>query len=92
MATKEQLLEEAKRRYPVGTVFIPSHCKDDVNSKCTVAPGDNIHWGSDNMIVLSFCNHNKNGHSLTELIYYTNCGWAKILSVPIINIDDYSLY
>ncbi len=29
--TKEQLLEEAKRRYPIGTEFIPVHVNSGLN-------------------------------------------------------------
>ena len=81
----EELLEEARRRYPVRTRFIPRHLTiQDKEDACIVAEGDLeklIISDNGSLIYLSGGNYAKNGHSYTESLYYKD-NWATIISTP----------
>jgi hypothetical protein len=77
--TSEELLIEAKRRYPKGTVYIPAHISES-GEKCTVSNLDDFHINKGN-IFESSGNIKKNGHGYIECVYA--CGkWAEIISKP----------
>ena len=87
LTTPEELLEEAKRRYPVGTVFVPAHVK---GGRCTitndmfviqkvcknfyiVALTDEKHYFDDS-------NNPKYGNNNYDRNVYHNGKWAEIVS------------
>jgi hypothetical protein len=87
-------LEEAKRRFPVGTKFNPAHLSCSEEIICTVTKDDIFHVSAD-AIQLSMGNEKKNGHSYIELIYDYRHGWANIIGAPQPKeevINNYQIY
>lgn len=66
------LLEEAKRRYPVGTKYYPAHLTSQRTQHCTVSNPANftvMHGRHGLYISESSGNLSKNGHTLSEIIF-----------------------
>lgn len=66
------LLEEAKRRYPVGTKYYPAHLASQRTHHCTVSnPATfNVAQGRRGLYISeSTGNLSKNGHNLSEIIF-----------------------
>lgn len=76
-----ELLAEAKKRYPIGTVF-----KSSLNNtaRSTVKNGELYLWRNTDI-----CIDNQGGYSV-----YTNGKWAEIISMPAPQeiINNYSIY
>lgn len=90
---REELIAEAYRRYPVGTVFIPAGYSNSV--PVTVLKGEIIRPGldqediSDNFVNLCLVTNkgkvidsDKNKHGAYQLIHNRDRGWAEIVSSP----------
>lgn len=81
---KEDLIEEAKRRYPIGTKFISVEDGDMIR---TVSPyGSNktvewkvITWRSDSNAIYALNGINTKGGGCSNPIIYWNGNWAKIV-------------
>jgi len=89
--THEELLKYARSNYPEGTVYETAHIG---GYYCIVSdPNDFYITDSGYDIIESYCNSQKNGHSITELIYNSsNNKWAKIISKPKTkDIDDINI-
>lgn len=76
---KDDLLEEAKRRYPIGTKFIPAHVPEAKNHICEVYDYNTIEIHG-NCVDL-YSSDDRNGHSFTGRICH-NGKWAEIVSKP----------
>lgn len=74
--SNKDLLEEAKRRYPIGTKFYTAHI-DKENYLCTVSDFNYLKMIKDH-IVLSYGNTKKNGHPYAEVLWYKG-RWAEIV-------------
>jgi hypothetical protein len=81
---KEQLLEEAKRRFPPGTKFYPAHLHPYKDGICTVTKEQVPHFesGKDDVIQFSTGDRYKNGHAYSEVIYVKG-RWAEIVEPAI---------
>lgn len=81
----ESLLKEAKRRYPVGTRYIPAHLINSphgIAAICTIAEDDEFTSDRSNGVDISAGNIPKNGHNYSETLYrYDGNRWAKIVGV-----------
>ncbi len=75
----EDLLSEAKRRYPVGSKFYPAHIDKAANYTCIITEEDidKIHF-EEKDIYISYGNIIKNGHSISEVLYAKG-KWAEIV-------------
>lgn len=82
MTKNEELLEEAKRRYPIGTKFIPAHLLGK-ESACEVYDYKGLSFQDTsnpvNIELYSFDDRNKN--SYTGMLMYLG-KWAEIISSP----------
>jgi len=80
--TKEKLLEEAKRRYPVGTKFYPAHLT--INKDKITIVKDELIWAENNTII-------KTNRSIiggwTGVVYHKGT-WAEIISLPEDKIEN----
>jgi len=86
--TNEELLEEARRRYPKGTEYYCAHLAD--KHKCKVSNPDNFYEGS-HAIYESDGNIEKNGHAFVECIYDKG-KWAEIVSTPTVESKDPNVF
>jgi hypothetical protein len=77
--TNEELLKEARRRYPKGTVYIPAHMPGS-GEKCIAGDPDDFYIYNDDDIIESHGNKEKNGHIYSEYIY-DNGRWAEIVEL-----------
>lgn len=73
---KDDLLEEAKRRYPIGTKFIPAHIAESKNYICEVYDYNTIEIGYDYVDLYTL--DARNGHSFTGRICHKG-KWAEII-------------
>ena len=82
----ESLLKEAKRRYPVGTRYIPAHlinADHGSSAICTITIEDKFSVDN-NGVDISSGNIPKNGHNCSENLYrYAGNRWAKIVGVKV---------
>jgi hypothetical protein len=85
-----QLIEEARRRYPIGTKFYPAHISDAryekiycivVNDRFTFEGGDIIALTDSGDHFMVSCEHDYDGHGNTALnrIVYHHGKWAEIV-------------
>jgi len=78
----ESLLEEAKRRYPVGTKYHIAHLSADGKTTAIVR-NPNAFFLHDGNVYESHGNYGANGHSYSEILYHRNNEkWAEIISRP----------
>lgn len=78
----ESLLEEAKRRYPVGTNYHIAHLSADGETTAIVR-NPNAFFLHDGNVYESHGNYGANGHSYSEILYHRNNEkWAEIISKP----------
>jgi len=78
----ESLLEEAKRRYPVGTKYHIAHLSADGKTTAIVR-NPNAFFLHDGNVYESHGNYGANGHSYDEILYHRNNEkWAEIISRP----------
>jgi len=79
------LIIEARRRYPIGTVYIPTHIADS-GEKCNVYSHDFKYNASIADIRLGNGNYTKNGHGYSEVLYQRG-RWAEIVSKPAFDTE-----
>lgn len=88
----QELIKEAYRRYPVGTVFIPAHTSDSAKTVTVLqnetfqASGSNIHLYT--TAGIHFCDR-KNTHIYNQTVYADGT-WAQIVSSPPLSKKDCS--
>lgn len=89
--TPEQLIEEAKRRYPVGTKFSPAHVARHDVSYCIITKDSTFDYQSGYITAKAGLDSHKNGtpQKPTEYgttwynrIVYYNEKWADIIGTP----------
>ncbi len=71
---KEQLLEEAKRRYPVGTKYRLAHDNSRIHYNTTL----NFKWGNNDNI---YQKEGDSGKNIGGCIYASG-KWAEVISYP----------
>jgi hypothetical protein len=85
LATKEEvshyLLQEAKKRYPIGTKFNPAHVLSDNDPAIIEVLGDYYLNGNQIEIKPKYIKKSKNLGKSAPLLYH-NGTWAKIVSEP----------
>ena len=76
---KDDLLEEAKRRYPIGTKFIPAHIAEHKNYICEVYNYNTIEING-NCVDL-YSSDDRNNNTITGRVCH-NGKWAEIVYKP----------
>lgn len=73
---KEELLNEARKRFPIGTIFLSPY----TNNRLTVLENNHVYWKNVITVSTDFGNgtHVKNGAT----VYGEDVGWAKIIFRP----------
>ena len=80
---KENLLEKARRDYPVGTKYYAAHLSGEDHTICTVGNPDDFRISHSGDILESNGNKEKNDHVFNECVYESRGKrWAKIKSKP----------
>lgn len=100
--TPEELVAEAKRRYPVGTRFVPAHMSP---SKCSsVITADSTMKVDANMVISlsgdgksflpdSVRTPSRYGDNCYERLVYYNGIWAEIVGSPVPEVrNEYQIY
>lgn len=91
--TKEELLEKARRDYPIGTKYTPAHILSSGDKNWRIIMSDNFKFtGCDDILADGgeYYKDDGSGQQWNTNIYWGK-QWAKILSLPP-NPDDYELY
>lgn len=90
----KELLEKAKRDYPVGTHFIPPHAYND-SSSCIITEDTTFEILNNEKIVASvngrvWMDEKKYGNTTYNRYVYYNNDWAKIIkkAEPLNNIHE----
>lgn len=93
------LIEEAKKRYPVGTRFIGAHVPDQ-NHAISIVTNTEFKTGSTQSAGLTltamtdegtyYSGKSKYGNTANDRIVYIDGRWAEIITIPEIRINGYS--
>jgi hypothetical protein len=77
--TKEELLIEAQRRYPVGTKFYPAQCKENEKSVYSIVTNTDFKFANNCKWIVSETDENDSINRSDSLKYGTNKNWCRFV-------------